>query len=96
VQPSKSKSPGPEATRLRVVPGAPLETTDDETERRQQQLELARERLRQCKVMVERMVKDLPRDATLGAVLRKTLVERDRRQDECDELVRELARRKKS
>src|SRR5262249_34186231 len=67
---------------------------NDDVAKRQEELELAHERLRRCKALVDKIVQDFRHDATLSAVLRKAILERERRQDECDVLVRELSRMK--
>ena len=59
---------------------------------REQELILAQERLRRTKTLVAKILEDFPRDATLGKVLRKAVVERDQREQECDALAREIER----
>lgn len=79
--------------RLRLVPkGPPIKATNDEIAARLRELELAQERLRQRRALVARLVEDFHSNATLSAVLRKALVERDRLQEECDRLADDVAR----
>ena len=72
--------------KLRLVRQPSIEASAEEIAQARLDLELAHERLRFRRAFIAKLVVDIRTDATVGAVLRKALIDREQAEHDCRQL----------